>query len=188
MEFWAVFVARSFCVVSELTCQLDVQDRFGASRKTALLIFFVFKEAGPFGAFAMLILLGGLFAVCYPFVLMVVTAVSATMKAPLHETHFRSTVWIVVEEIWGEATNAVWALSIGMSNRCACVCICMFLKVYVHVIALNVCFAFSNWDAGPFASISVRVPTFSCCAIVAHVICQFPWLGHPAQGSFPKAD
>jgi len=79
----------------------------------------VFKEAGPFGALAILILLGGLFAVCYPFVLIVVMAASALMKMPLRETHFQAAVWIVVEEIWGEANNAVWALSIGMSNRYA---------------------------------------------------------------------
>ena len=95
------------------------QSRYGASRKTSLLAFFLFKEAGPIGALAGLLALGLLFAISYPFVLLAVTAASLCMTSPLLKTHFKSAIWNVIEGIWGHAIDIVWALCVGMSNRYA---------------------------------------------------------------------
>jgi hypothetical protein len=132
----------------------------------------LFKEAGPIGALAGLLALGLLFAISYPLVLLAVTAASLCMTSPFLKTHFKSAIWIAIEGIWGHASDTVWALCVGMSNRYACGCaplekyataiycipiseiemygapiMYMFTHIYVGMhLTRHLCISFRGWD------------------------------------------
>jgi hypothetical protein len=85
-----------------------------ASRKTALLLFFLFKEGGPLvcavGAFALAIL-----SAIVALLLAPITRIYASfMKGPA-KAHFIAYMWNLFEDVVAEALNVVWPLCMGMS-------------------------------------------------------------------------
>jgi len=91
----------------------------GLSRKTALVTFFVFKEAGPFGAFVGALIICVIFAVLVPPLAILVTVIGGTML-PHRKTHFKNEMWKLCESGFSEATNTIWPLCLGMSNTFRC--------------------------------------------------------------------
>jgi len=87
------------------------------SRKTALLTFFLFKEAGPLSCIAILFVLFIVALILYPILLLLVQIICAFhQKDEMMKLKVKAQAWTMAEHTWGEAVNVVWQLGVGMSN------------------------------------------------------------------------
>jgi len=87
----------------------------GLSRKTALVVFFLFKEAGPAGAIVGAILVVAVTIVLWLPLGILVQVIGSCME-PHERTHFKNAMWKTAEMAFTEATNTIWPLCLGMSN------------------------------------------------------------------------
>ena len=92
----------------------DQTASLGASRKTALLIFFILKEGGPFITVVGVTAVSLIFAALLPFLSLIVNVVAEFMSGPA-KVQFKAHLWNLFEELYSELTNAIWSLSMGAS-------------------------------------------------------------------------
>jgi hypothetical protein len=85
-----------------------------ASRKTALLLFFLFKEGGPLVAAVGALVLAG-FSAILALVLAPITRIIASFQRGPAKAQFIASMWNLFEDSVAEALNVIWPMSVGMS-------------------------------------------------------------------------
>jgi hypothetical protein len=87
----------------------------GASRRATLIAFFIIKELGPLGGILVLPVVGALFAVVFvPAVVLV--DIYVRMISPNERTHFKASLWLLAESLWGEIVSQAFAIFTALSS------------------------------------------------------------------------
>ena len=85
-----------------------------SSRKTALLLFFLFKECGPLSCCVCVFAVAALYVLLSVLLLPIFWMRAGFLKGPA-KAQFKAYYWNMLEDIFAEALNVVWLLCLGMS-------------------------------------------------------------------------